>query len=255
VSRARYIYGRHPVAELLRGRPRDVQRIFLAGGARPGRLGDIEGLAAHHEVPVVSVSKRRLDDLVGSVPHQGVVAAVQPFAYADLDALLARARELGEPPLVVALDQIQDPHNLGALLRSAYALGAHGVFIPKDRAVEVTPVVMKRAAGATAHLPVARVTNLRRSIGELKDAGLWVMGAAAEGDEVLDEVDLTGPTVLVIGSEGGGLRRSVAQACDRLVRIPMHGKLGSLNASVAGALFLYEANRQRRRAVGASCKA
>lgn len=249
MSKSRHIYGRHPVTELLRGRPRDVQRIYLVTGGRASRLEDIESLASRNNVPVANVSKRKLEALVGNVPHQGVVAAVKPFGYVDLDALLDRARQLDQPPLLVALDQIQDPHNLGALLRSAYALGAHGVFIPKDRAVEVTPVVIKRSAGATAHLPIARVTNLRRAIEELKSAGLWVMGAAAEGDEVLDEVDLTGPTVLVIGSEGGGLRRGVAESCDRLVRVPMVGKLGSLNASVAGALFLYEAARQRRKAV------
>lgn len=249
MSKTRYIYGRHPIVELLRGRPRDVQRIYLASGGKSTRLGDIESLAQRNNVPIASVSKRKLDDLVGNVPHQGVVAAVRPFAYAELEDILERARTMDEPPLVVALDQIQDPHNLGALLRSSYALGAHGVFLPKDRAVEVTPTVIKRSAGATAHLPIARVTNLRRAIEELKSAGLWVMGAAAEGDEVLDEVDWTGPTVLVIGSEGSGLRRGVAQSCDRLVRIPMQGKLGSLNASVAGALFLYEAARQRRRGV------
>jgi 23S rRNA (guanosine2251-2'-O)-methyltransferase len=249
VSKARYIYGRHPITELLRGRPSDLQRIYLASGGKSTRLEDVETLAARNNVPVVSVSKRKLEEMVGSVPHQGVVAAVSPFGYVDLDALLDRARELDQPPLLVALDQVQDPHNLGALIRSAYALGAHGVFIPKDRAVEVTPVVIKRSAGATAHLPIARVTNLRRALDELKSAGLWVMGAAAEGDEVLDEVDFTGPTVLVIGSEGSGLRRMTAESCDRLVRVPMSGKLGSLNASVAGALFLYEVARQRRKAI------
>ncbi|OGR08280.1 MAG: 23S rRNA (guanosine(2251)-2'-O)-methyltransferase RlmB [Deltaproteobacteria bacterium RIFOXYB12_FULL_58_9] len=250
MGRDAYIYGRHPVEEALRGRPHDVQRIFIAGGGQSTRLADLEQAAKEHNIPVVVVGKRKLDGLVGAVPHQGVVAAVVPFAYAELDALLEHSPEAKQPPLLVALDHVQDPHNLGALVRSAFALGAHGLFFPKDRAVEVNATVVKTAAGATSHLPIARVTNLRRALEDAKRAGLWVMGTAAEGQEVIYDVDLTGPTVVVVGSEGKGLRRTIAECCDRLVRIPMSGDLGSLNASVAGAILLYEAARQRAVVLG-----
>lgn len=249
MSKSVYIYGRHPVSEALKSRPRDVQRVYLVGSGRTSRLADIERAAARHDIPLVVVSKNRLEDLVGGAPHQGVAAAVQPFSYVDVDDILDHARRVDEPPLVLALDQIQDPHNLGSLVRSAVALGAHGVLFPKDRSSEVTPAVVKASAGATAHLPIARVTNLRRTLNDLKAAGLWIVGAAASGDRMVDELDLTQPTVLVIGSEGKGLRRMVAETCDLLVQIPMTGRLDSLNAGVAGGILLYDAARQRR-AVG-----
>ena len=247
MSGARYIYGRHPVSEALRARPREVQQIFLAGGGRGERLGDIVHGAERHAIPVVTVSRRALEDLVGDVPHQGVVAAVAAFTYRDLDDLLATANERHEKPLLLALDQVQDPHNLGSLARSAFALGAHGLLFPKDNSCEVTPTVVKSSAGATEHLGMARVTNLRRSLEELKSAGLWVVGTAAGQGEPLWKADLCQPTVIVVGGEGFGLRRLVAETCDLLVHIPMAGSLGSLNASVAGSILLYEAIQQRSR--------
>ena len=244
MSGARYIYGRHPVSEALRARPREVQRLLVAAG-RGDRLGDVLRMAERHGIPVANVTRGALEELVGDVPHQGIVAAVVAFAYADEDDMVKRAMERDEVPLIVALDQVQDPHNLGSLVRSAFALGAHGLIVPKDNSCEVTPTVVKSSAGATAHLPIARVTNLRRALEGLKSTGLWVVGAAAgEGQEPW-EVDFTAPTVLVIGSEGWGLRRLVGETCDVLVRIPMQGELGSLNASVAGGVLLYEACRQR----------
>lgn len=248
MTASRYIYGRHPVSEALRARPREVQRVFVSQG-RGDRLNDITGLAERHGIPVAAVTRHALEDLVGDVPHQGIVAAVTPFAYAELDDLLAAASAKGEPALIVALDQVQDPHNLGSVVRSAFALGAHGVIVPKDNSCEVTPTVVKTSAGATAHLPIARVTNLRRSLEELKRSGLWVAGAVAAAGKPLAEADFTVATVLVVGSEGSGLRRLVADTCDYLVTIPMAGALGSLNASVAGGILLYEASRQR-----ASCR-
>lgn len=248
MSKAVYIYGRHPVAEALKSRPRDVQRVYLVEAGRTSRLGDIERAAQRHEIPVVAVSKNKLEDLVGAAPHQGVAAAVQPFSYVGVEEILDRARHLDEPPLILALDQIQDPRNLGSLVRSALVLGAHGVLFSKDRSTEVTPTVVKASAGATAHLPIARVTNLRRALNDLKAAGLWIAGAAGSGGRVLDDLDLTLPTALVIGSEGRGLRRMVAETCDLLVQIPTTGMLDSLNAGVAGAILLYEAARQRRTA-------
>ncbi len=250
MAKATYIYGRHPVAEVLRSRPRDVRRIYLTGAGRTSRLSDIERMAKRNHIPVTVVAKHKLDDLVGAAPHQGVAAAVAPFEYCDIDDILDRARRLDEPPLILALDQIQDPHNLGSLIRSALALGAHGIVFPKDRATEVTPSVVKVSAGATAYLPIAKVTNLRRALNDLKAAGVWVVGSAASGSvasRALDEIDLTQPTVIVVGSEGKGMRRMVQHSCDLLVHIPMSEHPGSLNAGVAGGVILYEAARQRRR--------
>ncbi len=244
MSATRYIYGRHPVSEALRARPRDVQRIMVAQ-ARGDRLTDVVRTAERHGIPVATVTRGALEDLVGDVPHQGIVAAIVAFGYVEPDDLLGVARERDEAPLLVALDQVQDPHNLGSIVRSAFALGAHGVVIPKDNSCEVTPTVVKTSAGATAHLGLARVTNLRRALEQLKESGLWVVGAAAGEGQPLAKTDLTGPTVLVVGSEGWGLRRLVAETCDVLVHIPMAGSLGSLNASVAAGIFLYEAARQR----------
>lgn len=244
-EKSQYIYGRHPVSEALRARPRDVIRLYLNDGGQAARMGDIVRAAQHHKIHIVRASNAQLQDMVGDAPHQGIVAAVQPFAYATLRDILDHANRKGEAPLVVALDQIQDPHNLGAIVRSALALGAHGVVIPKDRAAEVTPTVVKSAAGATAHLPIAKITNMRSCLEELKTAGLWVYGAAAGEGKPLRDLDMRNATVIVIGSEGKGMRRLVAETCDDFVHIPMAGDLGSLNASVATAVVLYEAARQR----------
>lgn len=245
MSRGQHIYGRHPVSEALRGRPRDVQRLFVSEAGPGGRLGDLVQLAQHHGVQVSVVSKHRLRELVGEVPHQGVVAAMTPFAYADLDAVLDDLQGAGTVPLLLALDQVQDPHNLGSLIRSGLALGAHAVLFPKDRAAEVTPTVVKISAGATAHLPIVRITNMRNTLEELKRRELWIYGTVADEGRPLTEVDLVRPCVVVVGSEGQGLRRLVAETCDELVHIPMSGRLGSLNAAVAGAIVVYEAARQR----------
>ena len=235
------VYGLHPVQELLAAQPKQIKRLLVVRTAEP-RLDKVLEQARVAGVRVENVSRKALHDLVGQAVHQGLVAQVQPFAYADFAALKAPP---GKAPLLVALDQVQDPHNLGALIRSAYALGAHGLFFPKDRACEITPTVVKSAAGATAHLPIARVTNLRRALDQLKEAGLWVVGTAPEGAQLLHTVDLCQPIVLVVGSEGSGMRKTIAEACDFLVQIPMAGHLGSLNASVAGAIGLYETARQR----------
>ncbi len=246
MSQVRYLYGRHPVGEVLRAQPRDVHKLFVIDG-KADRIDDMLRLASQHGIPVERVQRRALLGLVGDVPHQGIVAAVAAFAYADLDDVLAEVQSQQKVPLLLGLDHIQDPHNLGSLARSAYALGAHALFMPKDHSCEVTPVVVKASAGATAHLPVAKVTNMRRTLEELKQAGLWIFGAAATEDgPTVAEVDLRQPSAIVIGSEGEGLRRLVAETCDTLVRIPMAGELDSLNASVAGAIFLYEAARQRQ---------
>lgn len=241
------IYGVNPVRESLRGNLRRPLELFLLRGAHSPRLQEIVREAEGAEVPVRFREKGDLDRLAGTPHHQGAVLRVEPFAYASLDDLLARWRRSGENAFFLLLDGITDPHNLGALLRSAEAAGCHGVIIPKDRACPVTPAADKAAAGALAHIPLCRVTNLSRAIEELKGEGVWVFGLAGEeGGDSLYEADLTGDAALVVGSEGSGLRPNVRRHCDRVVQIPMHGGVSSLNASVAGGVALFEGVRQRR---------
>lgn len=240
-----YLYGRHPIIEALRSGSVEIKSLFLSGADRTGPLSEILSEAKRHNITVQQVSKKKLQDLVGQVTHQGVVGEVAPFRYANSEDILERATERGEPALIVALDHIQDPHNLGAIIRSAYALGAHGLIMPRDRSAEITPTVVKSSAGATAHLPIAQVTNLRRTLGQLKDEGLWVLGTSGNAKTSPSEADLRVPTVIVIGSEGTGLKRLISESCDILAKIPMSGDFESLNASVAAGIFLYEAARQR----------
>lgn len=211
------VYGRRPVAEAERGR-RTVHRVWRAPETAP----------------------EELERLCGSPEHQGVVAEVDPYPYADPGSLLA-----AEEALVVALDQIQDPHNLGAVCRAAEVAGASGVVICERRAAAVTPAAAKASAGAVEHLPIARVRNLADWLGEAREAGAWIYGAEAEAEAVYTDVDWSGRAVLVLGSEGSGIRPRVAAACDQLVSIPRRGQVGSLNASVAAAVILFEALRQR----------
>lgn len=239
-----HIAGRNPVLEALRaGRP--IHRLLVARGAMEGSIRQIRALARERGVPVQEVDRARLDALSGGVRHQGVVAVAAVREYASLDDILSRARAAGEDPLVLVLDGIEDPQNLGSLLRTSDAVGVHGVLIPERRAAGLTPAVAKVAAGAVEHVPVARVTNLPRAIAGLKEAGLWVCGATPGAPTVYHEARLTGPLAVVIGGEDRGLGRLVAEACDFTVRIPMRGHLNSLNAAVAGAILLYEVRRQR----------
>ena len=245
---ARFLYGIHPALETLQAAPEQVERALVAQGPAKGPLAQVLAAAKARGVRVELVSRDQLARLAGGGVHQGVVLKVAEFEYAELDDLIARATAEGETGLVLVLDGIEDPHNFGALIRSAFALGAHGVVIAKDRAVGVTPTVVKASAGAVAHLPVARVTNLSRALLDLKDAGMWVTAADLKGDRSPEQIDFKGPTVLVVGSEGEGIRHGVLEKADFRARIPMTGPLGSLNASVAGALLLYEVARQRRAA-------
>jgi 23S rRNA (guanosine2251-2'-O)-methyltransferase len=246
---ARFICGINPVREALRAHPDQVVEILLEAGPHR-KLEEIAGLAREAGVPIQSGSHERLARLSEGASHQGVVAKVSDFKYADLLDLTERARVAKRVPLLVLLDGVADPHNLGAIVRSAQALGADGVVIPQDRAVGVTPVVAKASAGAIEHCPVARVVNLSRAIEELQKEGLWVIAAAPDGTGPLDAVDLTGPLALVLGSEGAGIRPLVRRHCDRVLKIPMEGGLGSLNASAAAAIALYEVQRQRRALTG-----
>ena len=194
---------------------------------------------------MAQVERKRLDQLFPGKNHQGVYASVAEAAYVEWEEILERARAKGEAPLVLVLDELEDPHNLGAIIRTAECAGAHGVIIPKRRSVGLTAVVGKASAGALEYLPVARVANLVSAIRELQKAGVWVFGTAADGDTALYQADLKGPAAIVIGNEGDGMSRLVAEACDFKVSIPMRGRISSLNASNAAAILLYEAVRQR----------
>ncbi len=242
------IWGRNPVAEALRAGT-GLEKLYLAEGVRPsGIVEEILRRARAERVPVQYLDRRALDRMTEGAVHQGVVAEAAEFQYAELDDLLARAAERGERPLLLLLDSIQDPHPLGALIRTAEAVGAHGVVVPRHRAAGVTPVVVKASAGAVEHLPVAQVTNLGHAIEELKAQGLWAVGLDAAGKQAYDEVDYDVPLALVVGAEGTGLGRLVAERCDLLVRLPMRGHVDSLNAAVAGSIALYHAWRRRRSA-------
>jgi 23S rRNA (guanosine2251-2'-O)-methyltransferase len=237
----RLLHGRHPVVALLETRPKSVRRLLLSIADAP-----LEALACAAGVAVERVPRDRLELLAKNPQHQGIVAEADDFTYAGLEEVVR-----GEgPPLVLALDSVQDPHNLGALARSAECFGATGLVIPQDRAAQVTATASKASAGAVERLPVAQVVNLVRALEALKEKGLWVTGLAGEGAGPLGAVDLTGPTVLVVGAEGEGLRPLVRRACDRLAYIPMTGRTGSLNAAVAGGIALSEAFGQRRGRVG-----
>jgi len=220
--------------------------VLVASSAHGDSIVRIIDLARARGVSVQSVERQRLDALVSH--HQGVLAEAAPFRYAALDELLAAVRQSAEPALLLALDTLQDPQNLGSLLRTAVAVGAHGALLPERRAVAITPAVAKASAGATEHLPIARVGNLVRALENLKAAGTWVVGLDARAETSYLEVDLSGPVTIVVGGEDRGLRPLVRQTCDLLVRLPMSNLIESLNAAVAGSIVLYEAQRQRHAA-------
>lgn len=248
----RYLYGVNPVLEALRARPGQLERLIVADGQlSASAAAEIFSRAREAGLQVDRFPREKLNALAAGGVHQGVVARVRSFEYATLEDVLEAAAASGRPPLVVVLDGIQDPHNLGAIIRSAHALGAHGVVIAQDRAAQVTGAVAKASAGAVEHCAVARVTNIRRALEELKEAGLWVAAADPEGPVSLSAAPLDGPLAIVVGAEGPGVRKGVLEACDHRVRIPMLGKVASLNASVSAALLLYEALRQRQVKEGA----
>jgi 23S rRNA (guanosine2251-2'-O)-methyltransferase len=242
------LYGRRPVYEVLRAGRRRIYGLTLAEGLRESDavISQIVSLARSIGTPLARASRRELDRV--SAHHQGVVLEVGPYPYVDLGEMLAYSAGQKAPPLFLLLDLLQDPQNVGSLLRSAEAVGVHGVVIPRRRAVGVTPAVVSASAGAVEHLRVAQLTNLARTIDELKDHDVWVAGLDAGADaEIYDQADLRGPLALVVGSEGSGLRRLVREKCDYLIRLPMRGRVASLNAAVAGSVALYEVDRQRRK--------
>lgn len=239
------IEGRNPVIEVLKS-DRQIDKIMIADGAKEGSIKKIIGMAKDKNIVVQYVNKNKLDEISTSHAHQGVIAIVGDYKYYELEELIEKAKSTNEDMFFIILDEITDPHNLGTIIRTADAVGAHGVIIPKRRSVHITPVVAKASAGAVEYVPVCKVTNIVNTIKRLKEEGLWIAAADMDG-EVFYEQNLTGPIGLVIGSEGFGISRLVKQNCDFTVKMPMTGNVTSLNASVAGGILLYEIFRQRNK--------
>ena len=237
--------GRNAVTEALRS-GRRLDQLYVAEGAVDRSLSRLAAMAAEQGAVVVRCARKKLDAMSQTNAHQGVIAMAAAHEYAELDDVLASAEEKGEAPLIVICDELSDPHNLGAILRTAECVGAHGVIIPKRRSVGLTATVAKASAGAIEYVPVVRVTNVTAAIRELKSRGVWIYGTAADGGIELFDADLSGPAAIVIGNEGSGMSRLVAESCDACIRIPMKGRVSSLNASAAAAVLLYEAFRRRR---------
>lgn len=236
--------GRNAVQEALAaGRP--IDKLYIAAGETDRALARLAAMAKEAGAAVVETDRRKLDQLSATGAHQGVVAMVAAHVYATVDEILENAKSRGEAPLIVLCDDLSDPHNLGAIIRTAECAGAHGVVIPKRRSAGLTSIVAKTSAGAVSYVPVARVPNIPALLEQLQKEGVWVFGTAAEGTSDLYSADLKGPAAIVIGSEGDGMTRLVREKCDFLVSIPMKGKISSLNASAAAAILLYEAVRQR----------
>ncbi len=237
------IEGRNAVIEAYRsGKP--IEKLYIQDGCQDGPVMTIKREARKHETPVKYVERERLDQMSETGRHQGVIAVAGAYEYAELEDILQAAREKGEPPFLFLLDNIEAPHNLGAIIRTANLAGAHGVIIPKNRAVGLTATVARTSAGALNYTPVARVTNLSQTIEELKKEGIWFVCADMNGTRMYD-LNLKGPIGLVIGSEGEGVGRLVRERCDMIASIPMKGKIDSLNASVAAGVLAYEIVRQR----------
>lgn len=241
------VAGRNAVMEALKG-SRSVNKLIIANGSTEGSIKEIIAVAKEKGVNIQYWDRSKLDSIARGIRHQGVLAQVAPVQYAELEDILQVAKDRNEPPFIVLLDELEDPHNLGAILRTADAAGVHGVLIPKHRSCPLSATVAKTSAGAVEHVPVARVGNLVQTIKKLKQEGLWVAAADMDGKDYYD-TDLTGPLLLIIGSEGQGVGRLVKEQCDFVVRIPMVGKINSLNASVAGSILMYEAMKQRRKAM------
>ncbi len=236
--------GRNALTEALRS-GRTIDKVFIAAGETDRALQRLAAEAKEAGAVVVPVDRRKLDAMSTTRAHQGVITLAAAHEYATIDEILAQAEQRGEAPLVVICDELTDPHNLGAIMRSAECAGAHGVIIPKRRSVGLTATVAKASAGAVEYMKVARVTNINNAIAELKEKGLWIFGTAAEGSIPMYKADLRIPAAIVIGNEGDGMSPMVRKNCDVMVNIPMKGRISSLNASAAAAILLYEAVRQR----------
>ena len=238
------VEGRNAVIELLKS-DKTINKIMISKGEKQGSINEIIRLAKQKNLIISEVDKNKLDQLTETGHHQGVIAFVSPIVYKEIDDILEIARERNEAPFVIIADEIEDPYNLGALIRTAEIAGCHGLIIPKRRAVAVTEVVAKVACGATEHLAVARVNNINDAIAELKEKGLWIFGTDGSAKDLYYEQDMTGPMAIVIGSEGKGMSKLTMKNCDFLVKIPMKGHITSLNASVSGGIVIFEAVKQR----------
>lgn len=238
-----FIIGKNPVIEALKSE-RDINKIFIAEGSQSGQMQQVIGLAKSAGVLVQFVPKKKIDGMAEG-NHQGVIAQVAAYQYAEIDDLFAAAEKKNEAAFFLLLDEIEDPHNLGSIMRTADAVGAHGIIIPKRRAVGLTATVAKASTGAIEYIPVVRVTNMARTIDELKERGVWIAGTDAKGKQDFRQIDGTMPLGLVIGSEGKGMGRLIRDKCDFLINLPMAGHVTSLNASVAAALLMYEVYRKR----------
>ncbi len=238
-----YIIGRNAVKELLTS-GRDIEKIFITNGEREGSINLLIGIAGERGIPIIEYDKTRLDTMAAGGKHQGIIAVAAEHNYSTVEEILEFAKEKGEAPFVIVCDGIEDPHNLGAIIRSAECAGAHGVIIPKRRAVGLTSTVAKASAGAIMHMKIAKVTNLPTTIDDLKDAGLWIYCADMGGDSY-SKTDMRGAAAIVLGSEGFGVSRLVKEKCDFTVSIPLYGQVNSLNVSCAAAVIMTEVARQR----------
>ena len=240
------VEGRNSVIELLEA-GKDINKIFIAKGERHGSINKIIAIAKERGLVIVEVDKRKLDEMSASRNHQGVIATVPPFEYCNVDDILEEAKTRNEIPFIVILDGIEDPHNLGSIIRTAETAGVHGVIIPKRRAASVNSTVNKVSAGAVEHIKIARVNNINETIKYLKENDIWVCGTDMDTNTIYYEQDMTMPIALVIGSEGFGMSRLVKENCDFLVKIPMKGKITSLNASVSAGIVIYEILKQKNK--------
>lgn len=238
------IIGRNAVREVIKS-GRTIETIYIAKGSKEGSINEIIKLAKDNRLVIKEVDKKKLDSMSSGLVHQGVIALITPYKYCEIQDILNYAEERNEDPFIVILDELEDPHNLGSIVRTAELCGVHGVIIPKRRNVGVTATVYKSSVGAIEHVKVAKVTNVNNAIDELKKAGIWVYGADMHGDEYSYQVNYSGPCALVIGSEGKGISKLTLKKCDKLVKIPMVGKINSLNASVAGGILMYEVLKSR----------
>ena len=238
------VIGRNAVMEALKG-DRTIEAIYVSKNKLEGSINAIMGMAKEQKILIKEVDKRKLDSMCDGETHQGVIAKVTPFKYSEVSDIFELAEQKGESPFIVILDEVEDPHNLGSIARTAELFGVHGIIIPKRRSASVTATVYKSSVGAIEHVKVAKVNNINSTIEELKEKGVWIYGADIRAEEYSHEVDYSGPCALVIGNEGRGMSKLTVQKCDKLIKIPMVGKINSLNASVAGGIMMYEVLKGR----------
>ncbi|MDR3598706.1 23S rRNA (guanosine(2251)-2'-O)-methyltransferase RlmB [Clostridium sp.] len=238
------IIGRNAVIETLKG-DRTIETLYISNNKLEGSINTIVSLAKEKKILIKEVDKRKLDSMCEGEAHQGVIAKITPYKYSEVSDILALAKERGEAPFIVILDEIEDPHNLGSIVRTAELFGVHGIIIPKRRSASVSTTVYKSSVGAIEHVKIAKVTNINTVIEDLKQEGIWVYGADIRATEYSYQVDFSGPCAIIIGNEGRGISKLTVQKCDKLIKIPMVGKINSLNASVAGGIIMYEVLKGR----------